>query len=611
MPTNYLLRQWQNSGGLNAQDPQSFASDLQTTLVPRSSAGSSTPTFTRATTAYQTDFEGKLNAVLSGEARFQGARRVANSLGASKSEDLTSWNTTTGTTAVGAFTENNGSSFHFINTSVGSIINGHTYWFSAEVKQSIGSRNIYVGNNGVGFSIFNPSTGVFVADVGTVLAHATNSVPTIDGYIRIYAKVTAGAADQFNIGLANGSTTNYAGDGVSTVLVRKIYAVDITGVTNTNPPEYVSVGVLSDPYQGAGVDGVQYFQTLNGNTVASNVVTEATGAQIKTGTAGVSATAPVDAGGPFSSREDNAGTQILATADIRDMTTANWTLGATMTRARTSVGADGSANSATRLTAGAVAATNIITTLITAAATSRTYSALVKRVTGTGPVRISQDAFATNTDISGQLISGVYVLVQLTQSQLNAVMGLKVDTNLDAIDVDFNQFEAGGFATSRMAATGAARNADVEQYVSAGNLPTNDFTVYGEVVWETIPTAASYFLWASYVDASNYTAVLWDGTNLIARKRIGGANHDATKALTPVAGTRYKWAGRFTSTTGTDIFHSGAIGTNDATNTACQIGAAFQIGADGNGANQPYADNSNSRIYPKALPTSKLIALTT
>jgi hypothetical protein len=44
---------------------------------------------------------------------------------------------------------------------------------------------------------------------------------------------------------------------------------------------------------------VRYFSTLNGNTVSSNVVTEATGAPIVAGQAGVSALAPVDAGGPF------------------------------------------------------------------------------------------------------------------------------------------------------------------------------------------------------------------------------------------------------------------------------------------------------------------------
>jgi hypothetical protein len=61
-----------------------------------------------------------------------------------------------------------------------------------------------------------------------------------------------------------------------------------TGAVITAPSEYVSVGVLSSPYHGANVDGVKYFSITNGNTVANNVVTEATGAALND-----SATAPI------------------------------------------------------------------------------------------------------------------------------------------------------------------------------------------------------------------------------------------------------------------------------------------------------------------------------
>ena len=175
---------------------------------------------------------------------------------------------------------------------------------------------------------------------------------------------------------------------------------------------------------------------------------------------------------------EGARTQILATADIRDMTTAAWTLGATMTRARTSVGADGAANSATRLTGGAVAATNTCYTTIVAAASSRTYSALVKRVTGTGPVRIVQTG--TETDISSQLATTGYALVQLPASVLNVAVGFKIDTNGDAIDVDFNQFEDGAFASSRIASA-MTRAADVLTYPSAGNISGTVGAAYCEI----------------------------------------------------------------------------------------------------------------------------------
>jgi len=42
----------------------------------------------------------------------------------------------------------------------------------------------------------------------------------------------------------------------------------VSGQSNQNPSRYVSIGVKSSPYHGAGADGVVYENTLNGNTVA-------------------------------------------------------------------------------------------------------------------------------------------------------------------------------------------------------------------------------------------------------------------------------------------------------------------------------------------------------
>jgi hypothetical protein len=73
--------------------------------------------------------------------------------------------------------------------------------------------------------------------------------------------------------LFNDSATS----GFGSISISDFQIENVTGQANQNPSEYVSVGVLSAPYYGAGVDGVKYFNTTNGNTVASNVVTEAAG----------------------------------------------------------------------------------------------------------------------------------------------------------------------------------------------------------------------------------------------------------------------------------------------------------------------------------------------
>ncbi len=77
----------------------SFDLPLLTSLIPRFAAGSYTPTFTRATTATVTDFEGLLRTVKAGEARFEGARRVANLL--SSSVDVSGWSKVNGATVTG------------------------------------------------------------------------------------------------------------------------------------------------------------------------------------------------------------------------------------------------------------------------------------------------------------------------------------------------------------------------------------------------------------------------------------------------------------------------------------------------------------------------------
>lgn len=76
------------------------------------------------------------------------------------------------------------------------------------------------------------------------------------------------------------TVTTTAGTLTSTVSgsVTKAQAEEVTGQANQNPSEYVSTGVkTATPYHGAAVDGVKYFDYANGNTVASNVVTEVKG----------------------------------------------------------------------------------------------------------------------------------------------------------------------------------------------------------------------------------------------------------------------------------------------------------------------------------------------
>lgn len=146
------------------------------------------------------------------------------------------------------------------------------------------------------------------------------------------------------------------------------------------------------------------------------------------------------------------------------------------------------------------------------------------------------------------------------------------------------QHEAGSYPTTYIPTAGstATRAKDLLTFPVSGNLPTNDFVIATD--WRPMAAAmGTVYLGGSYVDASNYTRIFHDGTNIVVRKRIAGVNYDATKALAYTAEMRYQIVARFSSTTGVDVFVDGVKGTNQADTTACQLGTTWQHMADGNG----------------------------
>lgn len=195
-----MLSTWGSSTGLNSSS--TLIADLVSNLTL--TKGTGTFTFTRATVATVTDFEGRVIPVKSGEARFTGARRVENLL---TSSDTAS--TQTPTVVVG------------------------TYCLT------LGGGTGSITATGVGS--------------GTLGASATTRKSML-------ITTTAGGL----VLTVTGTVTNWILE-------------NVTGQTNQNPSEYVS-----SSWNDTGATGVRYFPTTNGNTVASNVVTEGIGLPIGT-----------------------------------------------------------------------------------------------------------------------------------------------------------------------------------------------------------------------------------------------------------------------------------------------------------------------------------------
>jgi len=87
---NILSSVWANiwTGATSPNQAPYFSAPLKTSVA---SASGNTPTFTRGSTAMVRDWEGVYRTALSGEARFQGARRVENVLVASEDMQDAAW----------------------------------------------------------------------------------------------------------------------------------------------------------------------------------------------------------------------------------------------------------------------------------------------------------------------------------------------------------------------------------------------------------------------------------------------------------------------------------------------------------------------------------------
>jgi hypothetical protein len=296
---------------------------------------------------------------------------------------------------------------------------------------------------------------------------------------------------------------------------------------------------------------------------------------------------------------DGAGTQLVTpTASIRDMTDASW-VKTTMTVTKVATGIDGAANSASRLAATGATAT-VLQTLV-AAASSRTYSAWVRRVSGTGTVKLVQGATKTS-DLAASINSSTYTRCELNASVLNSAFGVELGTSGDVVEVDFNQFEAGAVATSPMASAGAARNADVLTYTSTGNILTTAGTAYGEYYSPSVlavdrdvigAQGGAELIYSSGTVATD--ARTYDGTTVVSVVSGSSWNTGVVKLASSWGGTTLAVAGGGVSASGTFT-------------TPFAIGTNIGIGCGGAGIRQAKGTVQNVRIYSRAMPIQAMTA---
>ena len=237
----------------------SFVLNLQNSIIPSVALGGSTLNFSRASGATLSDFEGLVHTdIQSGEVRFGGARRVRN-LSLGNSDTLSSGQNTTGGTTFTAFSSGGmvGNAYTQVTTGSGTLsssivgqsigfVAGHSYRVSFDVQ--------YVG-------------GAAKSTINVVLNDGSNFLPMTTSWQRISVIITSAGGEQLRIDRSPTANAIYN--------IGRLQIEDVTGLSNQNPSEYVNTGVLSAPYHGANVDGVQYFSYFNQNTVDSSGIVSA------------------------------------------------------------------------------------------------------------------------------------------------------------------------------------------------------------------------------------------------------------------------------------------------------------------------------------------------
>ncbi len=263
-------------GGGSSFGSITFNAPLTTTLVPTTAAGGGSMAFGRNSTAYVIDWEGRLVLVKNAEARFLGARRVQNLLAKSEALDDVAWTKVTMTVGTG-IADPLGGTTAFTLTATGAGAECYQSFAGLSTLQTRCSSMWVRRRTGTG------TVTLYFDGTGTAITTAVTS-----SWQRVSVGGAAAATSFYDIRLAT------SGDAID---VWHPQHEDTTGQSNTNPSEYVSSGVLSTPWHGANTDSVKYFATKNGNTVASFVVTEATGIAINTANGGSARSC--DASGPL------------------------------------------------------------------------------------------------------------------------------------------------------------------------------------------------------------------------------------------------------------------------------------------------------------------------
>ncbi len=249
----------------------------------------------------------------------------------------------------------------------------------------------------------------------------------------------------------------------------------------------------------------------------------------------------------------------------QDLTNAVWVKN-NITPAKDAVGLDGSANSASTITA--TAANGTVLQTVTSGSAERAATAYVKRKTGTGSVEFTQDGGTTWADITASLSTSLWYRPAVIQTVTNPQIGFRLGTNGDEIEVDIVGLEAGAVATSPIPTTTASVTRELDECI------TTDVDWFNQSAGTLFVQASIPFLSATtrhlvQVDDGSSNDRIYinlSSINKIVTRTINSAGDDggslAAGAIT--AATAFKAVIAYAND---DVIHAfdGTLGTQDVT----------------------------------------------
>jgi len=247
-------------------------------------------TLTRSTTGTLFDFEGILRYAKVNEARFQGARRVENLV--PLSESITSGGARIVVTSNAIANPVDGAITADKAAADSTVTNTHepkrvalsviTQVYCAQVwVKAAGLNYIQIRIGGANGVMFNVGAGTIGTVSGTVINYSMT--PYANGWYLCQVTANCAAdATAYYLMSADGIATTFTGDNVAGIYVWGFIVTNLSSQSNQNPDTYISSGVLSTPWYGAGVDAVKYYKNTNGNIIVANHIVFGNGTLIGT-----------------------------------------------------------------------------------------------------------------------------------------------------------------------------------------------------------------------------------------------------------------------------------------------------------------------------------------